>query len=480
MLTGVIWSIINAALSTGLTAGVFFFTSRLLSPSDFGHVALATAIVMFAAAIVPMAFGEALVQREEIGDGHLNGVFWICTGTAGAFYLFLVSIGGTVSAWLETDVLADILPFLALKLIFDAMTVAPEALVIRRMAFRTIALRTAIVNSIAGIVCLYLAFDGYALWALVLSQVLSSLISLIVTGMAAGWLPERPSGFRSIRQIASFGIYSMGSRILDGARIDQFLIGTFLGPATLGFYFFAVRINELLQKITTHAFSIVFSVSFSAVQNDKGKSKKLYLSGSFLSAAMSFPVFGGLILVAPTAVPFVFGPQWIEAVMVVRLTAAIGLIASVGILQAALIRASGGADWWFNYRVAVQAVGFLIILCLAPYGLTAIAGGLLLRTAALWPLSVLKTLRILQMSVREFCAIFQAPATSLSIMAVAVLAVSAVLPQTSAGLLFATQVSVGFFVYTFVLLFLARKVISQIVAEARNSKEEEDIEAGVL
>ena len=470
--TGVLWSMTNAALTTGLTAAVFLVTSRLLSPGDFGSVAIATSLVLMAAAVVPLAFGEALTQRKTLSEAHLNAVYWLCTGSALLVYGVLLASSGAIADWFEVEVLRQILPVLGLKLVLDGMVVVPESLVIRRMAFRVIALRTALASTIAGAVCIAMALAGFALWALVASQILVSAINLAVTARAAGWRPglRTAGGGAALRELRSFGLYSMGSRLIDGARFDQFLIGALLGPIALGFYFFAMRINDLLSKFTTQSLSSVFAVALAGAQDDRAESRRIYLHGTFASAALGFPVFGGLILVAPLAVPLVFGPQWQDAVRVVQFTAGISLVASVGIMQAALIRASGDAGWWFRYRALSQAAGFALIVVLAPLGLTVMAAGLLCRTLLLWPVSVAKTLRLLDFSAAAYARVFAAPLTALGLMAVVVLGLPLVGPAWSGSALLAAQIVLGGVTYAVSLVLLARATFRDALALIRRNR----------
>lgn len=475
-LSGVLWSLTHAGLTTVLTAAVFLVTSRLLTPEDFGAVALAASVILIVSMIIPMAFGEALVQRKTIGEDHLNAVFWICTGLAVVFYGVLTAMASLLAGWFEVAVLAQILPVLAIKLVLDAMAVVPTALVMRRMDFRTIALRAVLANSVAGAVCLVMAFNGFALWALVASQVLTSLVMLVVTILAARWLPGRPRGRQAMGDLMSFGVYSMATKVIDDARIEQLLIGGLLGPVALGLYFFAMRLTSMLQGLTSGALVQVFSVSLASLQGDIAGSTRFYLLGSFASAALSFPLFGGLFLVAPAAVPLVFGDQWTDGIGVVQCLSALGLIAGVGIMQAALIRAAGEARWWFWYRVVSQLAGFVLIVVLAPWGIGAIAIGFVCRTLVIWPLSVAKTLHMLQMRFWSYGRVFAAPGVATIAMAAVVLATPGLVPSVGPWALLGAQVGLGAVVYGLVLILLAYDTFQNaiaLIAQARRTAKQD-------
>ena len=260
--SGVFWSFVQVGFGTVLAAVVFAIVSRVLSPEDFGAVSMATAIVLIASAIAPIAFGEALIQREEIDSRHLDSAFWFTTVFCLAFYAVLAFGAPLIGRLVGAGSIAVILPVLALRLIFEGLLAVPFALVTRRMQFRYIAFRTIIANGLGAVVCLLLAFQGYALWALVLQQLTTSLANLVVTAIAAQWRPGFALSLSALRDLRYFGLYAMGNRMMNQARIDQFLMGLVLGPAALGLYFFAQKLTEMLRNLTVGMFSPVSNVLF--------------------------------------------------------------------------------------------------------------------------------------------------------------------------------------------------------------------------
>jgi teichuronic acid exporter len=188
-LWGVAWSFVNIGVSTLLAASVFLVTSRILAPQDFGAVALAASIITFIAVLIPSAFGDALIQRTELRQDHLDTTFWLVFGIALLGYGLLFVLSPWIAAQSGVPVLETILRVLGLRLIFDALLTVPGSLIVRRMQFRSVALRTTLANGIGAVICLAMVMTGFALWALVASQVISSLTGLIVAFVGAKWRP---------------------------------------------------------------------------------------------------------------------------------------------------------------------------------------------------------------------------------------------------------------------------------------------------
>jgi teichuronic acid exporter len=451
-LWGVAWSFVNIGVSTLLAALVFLVTSRILAPEDFGAVAFAASVITLAAVLIPAAFGEALVQRAELRPDHLDTLFWLVLGIAVPGYGLLFALSPTIADWSNLPLLEEILPILGLRLIFDAALTVPASLIVRQMRFRSVALRTTIANSISAVVCLVMVLAGFALWALVLSQLVASLTGMLVAFVSAGWRPGGQVRWSSLKEMMGFGGYAMGGKILNELRIDQFLLGAFLGPAVLGLFFFGRRLFQMLQDLTVGAFAPVSSVLLASLQHDGEKRRQAYLAASYGSACLAFPVFAGLCAVASNAVPWVFGPQWAGAVFTVQCFSVIGVMAGLGVMQAALIRNLGRPDWWFRYQAVMQLSTIPIILVFYRFGLDAVMAAIVVRTVVLWPMSVQMAQRMLDMPLSNYARSLQGPVIGAAVMAAWVALLPTLRPDLHAGVLLLLQVGTGAAIYGLVLV----------------------------
>ena len=460
---GLFWSFANVSVSVLLTASVFLVTSRILTPVEFGAVALAVAIVSLAGTLVPVAFGEALVQRADLEPRHTDSVFWLTAVlsaiTAGA----LAVSAPAIAALLDAPLLAIVLPVMAIRLVFDAGLTVPAALITRKMQFRYIAVRTTLANGIGAALCLWMVTHGYALMALVLSQVVTSVTAFLVTMVAANWMPGLAVCRSALADLRRFGLFSMGGRILTEARLDQLLLGLVLGPSVLGLYFFARRLFQMLLDLTAGVFGPVTNVLLASLQSDVQRRRDYYLAACFASASLAFPVFTGLLAVAPTAVPFVFGAQWVDAVFAVRCLAIVGLLAGLGVMQAGLIRYLGQPGWWFWYQTAMQLSTLPLVLCLYPFGLDVIMAAIVARTLLLWPLSVRKAQALLEIPLVTYIRSIWPPAAAAFAMAALLSGLPFWAPELQGSNLLILQVAGGALVYALLLLALARHRIRELV-----------------
>ncbi|QQA41921.1 oligosaccharide flippase family protein [Pelagovum pacificum] len=436
---GMVWSLGQNALTTLVTLLVFAVTSRTLGAEAFGRVALATSLMTFALAAAPVAFAEALVQADRLTDRQLDALFW-CAGAAGmVLYLAVCAVAMVVADRTTLPEIAWLTPVIASRVLFECFAIVPTGLLQRRMAFRTLALR-----QLAGVLagnglCLLLVLGGGGIWALALNGPATSLAGLLVLAAGAGW---RPSGLASpghLKSVARFGGFASAVRALSILRLDQLVLGLFAGPVALGAFYFANRIVQIGSGPAWGALGPVTHALLSRCRGSPPQLREGYLSAAFAATTLAVPLFGGLWLVAPIAVPNLFGTQWSEAVPVLRALCLTGALGCFGAVNGASLSAQGRVGAWFAYQSALQALRLVVLVLLLPQGIGTATMGYALAGAVLWPVATTLAARACGVSISRLFKAVAAPllagaaALLMSSVGVAAAAVAFVTVLTVAG-----------------------------------------------
>jgi teichuronic acid exporter len=462
-IVGLLWSLLSGFAPAAIGALVFLATSRALGPSEFGTVALAATITTIASALVPVGFGDALVQRAEIARDHLDTVFWLCFGVAGTIYVAVVLAALPLADAFGTPELRLLIPLLGLKVFFDLLGAVPNALLTRAMAFHKLAVRTTMASLAAAAICIVLLLLDYGLWALAFSQLASSLIACLASMLSARWWPRLSFSMTALRELARFGLFSSGQRALQTINLEQVLIGSLLGTSLLGLFSFARRIFQLVSDLIASPLNAVSYPLLSSLQKEPGKLRDAYIFATLASSVFSFPLFIGMAVVADDLIPIAFGEHWVDAVGAVRAFCAMGLLTSVGVLQSSLIRSQGQAGLWLFYMLARQAMTILYIAFFHNWGLDALVTALAIQTYLMWLPAVHMVTRLLNISLVSYFKPFVAPALAALAMFVAVSAIKEALPGDAVIRLLAS-IGGGAVVYTAVLLLTARSQINRILS----------------
>ncbi len=463
-LFGMFWSLLHTLIPSVSAALIFLVSAANLAPVDFGHLAMAAAAVSVALAFSPIAFGEALVQRAVLRREHADAVFWLTALIGTSYCLLLWFTAPLVALWFSVPELSWLIPFLSFKVPFEMLAVVPSAMIVRSMSFRLIALRTAISAGFAAVLSIGLLFAGYGVFALVLSQVAASLTTCVVAFWTSGWRPQFTLKLTALRDIARYGLFSSGQRLLVTLRLDHLVAGAMAGPVVLGLLVFAQRLFRLLSDVAGGALSSVLHVVLASMQGEPDKIRKTFDIASFGAAALGFPVFIGAALVIDDLVALVFPETWGAAAEAAQLYCVVGLFATLSIVQGALIRSQGKPDWMFWYQLGQEAMTVLTIAATWRFGLEGMVTAIVVKTFLLWPISVVMTLRLLGNSLGEYLLSFLGPLASALFMAF----VLWMLPDVSGATGLAMQIAVGVAVYPPILYFICRTRIRDAWQAARS------------
>lgn len=459
---GVLWSLVSSFAPSIVSTLVFLFTSRSLGPKEFGLVAFASAIATLVGALAPVGFGQAIVQRKVIEQRHLDSVFWLCVVTSLAFYGILLGLTVPFAQLFGEPELRSLLPLLGLRIIFDLVGTVPRAVLGRTMQFDKMAMRTAIASVFGGVVCLVALWLGYGLWALALSQITLSLTSAVGSIFAAGWRPRLMFDRGAVRELAHFGGFSSAINFVTLLNLDQILIGALLGVFPLGLYGFARRLFQILSDVLAGPLNSVSFSLLASLQTDEIRRRDAFLFATFLSALLSFPAFVGLAAVADDLVPIAFGPHWIPATFVLQSFCAIGVLASIGVLQSSLINSHGRADVWFVYLLIKQVVTVAYVLLFSGQGVDALMVSMVVINYVMWLPALTIVARILDMPLLRYIGSFAVPALATAAMLVAVMVVRTAMQGTNMELRLAASILSGAAVYAAVVLALARDQLGRM------------------
>ena len=455
-IVGVLWSSLQTLIPTVSSAVVFFVSAMFLSPADFGLVGLASSIVVSVVAFSPLAFGEALIQRQTLLKSHADSVFWLTTGFGVLAFIPFVFGADLISKLIGDPAIAIILPVLALRIPLDLASAVPNAMIVRSMKFKLIAMRTAVATMVSVVICLTMLVAGFGYWALVGSQVTASLVTCAMAYWVSGWKPGLSVTWAALRDLFGNGAFLSGDRMLSTIKLDHLVLGMFGGTVILGLFLFAQRIFSMLTQLIGGALSSVTFALLSALQDDADKSTQAFEIASFVSAAVSLPMFVALAIVAQDLLAVMLDEKWAGAAFAVQAFSVVGVLAGIGVVQAALIKSQGKPQWWFYYQLVQQTTSVAVILLTYRFGLPTLMIVLMAKTVLFWPVSVAMTARLLKRSAWSYLASFQNPMVATALMASAMIAVPSVFPDLGQATRLGLQLVLAVVIYCPAILLLSR------------------------
>lgn len=424
--TAAAWGLAQKWGHHGLRLLVFVLLARLLGPESFGLVALASVFILLGELAVDQGFSDALVQRRRIGRAHVDSAFWATVAGGVVLAAACMAAAAPLAHAFGQPRLAPVLLALAPSLVLAALSRTQEALLRRRLAFREVAWVTVISAAAGGLAGVAMALLGYGVWSLVGQFLVQRLVQLPGFWLVSDWRPRARFSPRHFRQLLGFGVHVIGINLLNfsNRQSDHLLVGYVLGPAALGFYTLGQRLLRILLDLLPQALAPVAFSAFARLQAEPQRLREgLYEATRVLSLA-AFPAFTGLAVLAPWIVPAVFGEQWRPSVPVIQVLAPIGMLQSVALLYASVLKAIGRPGLALAL-VALNAAANLAVFTVAVHwGIVAVAAAYCVRGFLLWPVSWLVLRRVLAPSPARYFGALLPAAAATAVMAIAVYALA--------------------------------------------------------
>jgi len=430
-------------------------------------VALASVFTFFVKIFLDQGFSAAIVQRADLERAHLDTAFWtsVLAGillTAGG-----IAVSGLVAAFFEQPSLAPILSWLSLGFLLDALSSTQVAILRRELAFKTLAARSIPATTAGGIVGVSMALAGFGVWSLVAQNLANALTGAIVLWRASDWRPRVNFSKKHFNELFVFGVSIVGTKILDFfyRRSDDFIIGYFLGPTLLGYYTIGYRLLLVMIRLLSGITNIVATPTFSRLQHKPERMRRAFYNVTQYTSLLAFPVFIGLGTLSPELIPALFGEKWAPSVPVMQILALIGILQSILVFNASVIKACGKPAWQFGITLlnaVCSVIGFLLAV---RWGIVAVAASLVIVGYLLAPLSYIAVHRLIQIDFRLYLRQFVTPLFASSIMVIVIEGLKTVFqPQGfNVYLQLSVYITAGGLTYLLVIGLAARSLCQQVL-----------------
>ena len=352
--------------------------ARLLSPGDYGLMALVGIWTGILASINEMGLGAATVQFQDLDDAELNTCFWMNLTIGIASYTALYVAAPAIAVWFHSPAFAPVLRVAGLVLILQASSIIPASLLSKRLELDKIS--QAHLGAMFGAlpVTLGLAWAGAGVWALVASLLIQNVVGTCLVFSFARWWPGWRVGSRRLRHLLGYGLSTLTFRSSFAAyeQADAFVLGKVAGDLMLGFYSMAMQLAILpVSKISVMANQLTVPV-MARLQDDPEAIGRVFRKAVRLVATVTLPACFGLIVVADDLVLVVLGPKWTPMLPVLRILGIFGAIRSVDVLFPPVLMARYRANFLAGYTLTL-----LVMMPLAFWGGATLAGAVGVATA---------------------------------------------------------------------------------------------------
>jgi teichuronic acid exporter len=317
------WMLFGKGITQTVSWIITLVVIRILTPADYGLLAMAMILIIAAQMLREMGLQQALVQAKELSNHSIRQVFTALQLINWGIFIGLYLSAPFAAVAFNEPQLVNITRVLALQFPILAFQSVPSAMLSRKMNFKNLAMINASGAVINSFVTLALAILDFGVWAIILGNLVGAAARTFQFARIEkiAYLPTL--NFQGFRNLFSFGGLIMASTLLQyiQMRTADMLIGKILGKEALGIYNVSNRLGTLPMQKISGILNGVGIAAFSKIQHDEHKVRENYLKMQSILAFFSFPVFWGIASMTDSLVTVVLGERWTAAIVPLQVIA---------------------------------------------------------------------------------------------------------------------------------------------------------------
>lgn len=454
-----------SALGQVITWSVTIVVARLLTPQDYGVVALSGLFTVFAQSVSEMGVGAAVVQREEISRAQIRTLYGFSLVVGGGMTL-VGFLAGPIMAWFfNDDRLCTLVGFQSLVFLVSAAKSMQRNILVREARFDVIA-KAEMASRVATSICtLFLAVSGCGYWAIAAQLMLIEFFQLIIFGSVERIVPSFRIKFVEIGGFVTFGVRVMARTIILQlySMVDTAVLGKIASKTFLGAYGFSKQLaNMPLEKIVRIVNQVLYP-HMARNQSNLNLLKELTIMSADLQVLFIVPFYCLLFFCSQEVVLLLLGPGWSDAVFPLKIFCVSNIFKLAESYNMNCLTAMG--------KISVQIRYVLLLLIVVGGGILVAALVFDVRSSlfvwvSLYPVMCIFFSRVLLRAVnirfQELFIRLRGTLTALAVMAVG-LAMAEYCLQAELVFALCVKVTIGFVVYVSVLMLIDRSKIERVI-----------------
>ena len=377
---GVLWSAIERFSVQGSQFVLSIIIARLVSPSDFGLIAMLSIFLAIAQTFVDSGFSNALIQKKDRTEVDFSTVFYFNVVVSLIVYCILYLFAPFISSFYDEPQLEIICKFTGLNIIISSFSIIQRTKLNIALDYKLQVKISFIAVFFSGIVGVILACKGYGVWALVIQTLLNRLIETLLFWILVKWTPYKTFSISSFKLLFSFG-----SKILLGALLAtlcnnmyNLVIGKKYDPVNVGYF---TRSYSLASFPSDNIGTIISRVTYPilcSVQDNQNKLNDILLKYVSMTAYLLFPLMVGISVLSKPLIICLLTEKWIPIVDLVTIICVASILHPISYINWQMLNVKGRSDLSLKTEIIKRIFQFIILFITIEFGIKMVAIGLLI------------------------------------------------------------------------------------------------------
>lgn len=378
-LSGLFWRFAERCGAQGIAFIVSIVLARILSPADYGIIAMVTVFIAISQVFVDSGMGNALIQKKDADNIDFSTVFYFNIFLCAAIYLILFLASPLIADFYNTPQLTPVIRVLSLTVVISSVKNVQQAYVSKYMLFKRFFFATLGGTIVAAVIGIALAYRGAGVWALVAQQLINASIDTLILWVTVKWRPIRAFSFNRLKSLFSYGWKLLVSTLINTVYNDirQLVIGKIYSSADLAYYNRGRNIPNFVVNNINSTIDSVLLPALSEEQDHVERVKSMTRRAIKTSSYFMWPMMIGLAVVAEPLIRLLLTEKWMEAVPYLRIFCIIFAFQPIQTANLNAIKAIGRSDLVLKLEIIKKTIGLIILFAVMNYGVFAIAASLL-------------------------------------------------------------------------------------------------------
>jgi PST family polysaccharide transporter len=351
--------------------------ARILTPADYGLIAMTAVVFGLAKVFRDAGLGVATVQRKSIAHDQVSTLFWVNVLVLGVIALVVAATAPLVASFYRAPQVTGITLILSAAFFVNGLSIQHDALLKRHMMFRAVAVENVTAQALNIAASIVLALAGFGYWAIVAGPCVSAVVTTGMSFWLCPWIPGRPKRGTDVRGMLRFGANVTGFNIANylSRNLDNILVGRYLGAVQLGLYSKAYTLfTQPLQQIRGPIADVAMPV-LSALKDQPERYRSYYARFVDVLAMLTVPIGAYCFVEADFLIRVLLGPSWAGVVPVFRVLALVGILQAVESTRGLVLLSQGQSRRHLNWGVANSAILAVAFVVGLPFGIIGVATG---------------------------------------------------------------------------------------------------------
>jgi len=374
---GIIWSFIERFSVQGIQFIFQIILARLLSPSDYGIIAMLAIFMAISQSLIDAGFTNALIRKNDRSDLDISTVFYFNIFISIIIYIILFLSAPAISVFYNSPLLISIIRVYAIVLLINALGAIQKTINTINLDFKSLAKASLVAALISGLIGIYFAVQGFGAWALVYSAIGNSLITTLIMWINSPWRPQLVFSMVSLRQMFAFGSKLMLAGLLNTiyTNLQQMVIGKKFSKQDLGYYARADQFAQFPSSNITGIFQRVTYPVLCKLSDNNQTLLSAYRRFIRFSAYVIFPLMLGLGAVAKPLISILLGDKWLFSGTILQILCLSYMWYPVHAINLNVLQVKGRSDLFFRVEIIKKVVGISILFITMQISVIAMAIG---------------------------------------------------------------------------------------------------------